>query len=365
VSASQRLSPSPSIATIPGYPRIGKQRELKRALEAFWAGTVPAEELERVAAAVRRAGWETQRAAGIGLVPVNDFSLYDQVLDTAALVGAVPPRYGWAGGEVDLAAYFAMARGRPGDRDARALEMTKWFDTNYHYLVPELAADQAFRLASAKPFAELAEAQAAGLGDAAKVVLLGPVSFLLLSKPAGAAFDPLSLLGRLLPVYAEAVARLAAMGAPWVACDEPCLAQDRTPEELAALAEAYRVLAGAKGSAKLLVQTAYGHVGEAYPTLVGLPVDAVGLDLARDPENLALLDRHGFPNDKRLVAGVVDGRNVWVNDLDASLATLRRLGQTIPPARLLVSASCPLLHVPHDARLEEDLEEHERALVTG
>src|SRR5215218_515148 len=172
-----------ALATIPGYPRIGKRRELKRALEGYWSGKRSAEELQETAAAIRRANWEAQTAAGLDLIPVNDFSLYDHVLDTCALVGAVPPRFGWSGGAVDRDLLVAMARGGTGDEPARAMELTKWFDTNYHYLVPEFAAAQTFRLASDKPFAELAEAQAASVP--AKQVLLGPITFLLLGKMTG------------------------------------------------------------------------------------------------------------------------------------------------------------------------------------
>src|SRR6478735_3412831 len=193
-----------AISTIPGYPRIGKHRELKRALEAFWSGKKSEAELETVAASLRAENRATQRAAGIELIPVNDFSFYDQVLDAIALIGAVPPRYGWGGGSVDLDTYFAMARGRTGEGNAPAMEMTKWFDSNYHYIVPELAPDQQFRLSSEKLFAELAEARAEG--GQAKVALIGPVSFLLLSKPAGGSADLAGLLDRLLPVYEEVTA---------------------------------------------------------------------------------------------------------------------------------------------------------------
>ena len=186
-----------ALATIPGYPRIGKRRELKRALEGYWSGKRTAAELEETAAAIRRANWDAQTAAGLDLVPVNDFSLYDQVLDTCALVGAIPPRFGWTGGTVDLDLLFAMARGGAGDEPARAMELTKWFDTNYHYLVPEFSADQTFRLASDKPFAELAEAQAAGVP--AKPVLLGPITFLLLGKMTGGDDAPLALPARCAP----------------------------------------------------------------------------------------------------------------------------------------------------------------------
>src|SRR5215210_2151851 len=342
-----------ALATIPGYPRIGKRRELKRALEGYWSGKRTTAELEETASAIRRANWETQTAAGLDLVPVNDFSLYDHVLDTCALVGAVPPRFGWAGLEdtVDFDLLFAMARGGTGDEPARALELTKWFDTNYHYLVPEFSSDQTFRLASDKPFAELAEAQAAGVP--AKPVLLGPITFLLLGKMTGgdASASPLSLLDALLPVYAEAIQRLAASGVQWIQIDEPILVTDLTPEQLAAVKRAYAVLAEAKGPAKLLLQTAYGHVGEAYPMLAALPVDAIGLDFVRGPQNLGFITQHGFPADKWLVAGVVDGRNVWTNDLAASLDLLGRIQEHVTSERLMISASCSLQHVPYDVGL--------------
>jgi 5-methyltetrahydropteroyltriglutamate--homocysteine methyltransferase len=343
-----------ALSTIPGFPRIGANRELKWALEGYWAGKRPAADLERTAREVRAANWAVQRAAGLDLVPVNDFSRYDHVLDTATLAGAVPARYGWSGETVDLATLFAMARGRTGDRPARAMEMTKWFDTNYHYLVPEFVTDQRFRLASDKPFAELAEARAAGVP--AKPVLLGPVSFLLLGKGAEDGVKPLGLLDALLPVYTEVIGRLAAAGAEWIQLDEPALVADRTLAELAAVTRAYTKLAAAKGAAKLLVQTAYGHVGDAYTVLRDLPVDGIGLDFVRGPENADLIARHGFPADMWLAAGVVDGRNVWVNDLAASLDLLDRLQEHVPAERLMISSSCSLLHVPYDVRAEEGLD---------
>src|SRR3954471_5456415 len=344
-----------ALATIPGYPRIGKRRELKRALEGHWSGKRTAAELEETASNIRRANWDAQIAAGLDLVPVNDFSLYDQVLDTCALVGAIPPRFGWTGGTVALDLLFAMARGGAGDEPARAMELTKWFDTNYHYLVPEFSADQTFRLASDKPFAELTEAQAAGVP--AKPVLLGPITFLLIGKMTGGeeSASPLSLLETLLPVYAETIQRLAAGGAEWIQLDEPALVLDLTPDQLAAVERAYAVLGEAKGAAKLVLQTAYGHVGEAYPTLAALPVDAIGLDFVRGSQNLDFVTQHGFPADKWLVAGVVDGRNVWTNDLAASLDLLGRIQEHVPAERLMISASCSLQHVPYDVGLEDDL----------
>src|SRR4051812_25552920 len=272
-----------AISTLPGYPRIGKHRELKRVLEAYWSGKKSGAELETVAVRLRAENRATQRAAGIELIPVNDFSLYDQVLDAIALTGAVPPRYGWDGGSVDLDSYFAMARGRTGERNVPAMEMTKWFDSNYHYIVPELAPDQQFTLSSEKPFEELAEARAEG--GLTKVALIGPVSFLLLSKPAGDSTDLANLLDRLLPVYEEVTARLAQEGADWIQFDESAFVLDRTAEEIALLTVAYNRLAVVKGTAKLLIHTAYGHVGAAYATLAELPVDGLGFDFVRGQRN--------------------------------------------------------------------------------
>ncbi|HLL50065.1 MAG TPA: 5-methyltetrahydropteroyltriglutamate--homocysteine S-methyltransferase, partial [Thermomicrobiales bacterium] len=342
-------------ATIPGYPRIGKRREMKRALEGFWSGKRTAAELEETAAAVRRANWDAEIAAGLDLVPVNDFSFYDHVLDTCALVGAMPPRFGWTGGRVDLDLLFAMARGGAGADAARAMELTKWFDTNYHYLVPEFSTDQTFRLSSEKPFAELAEARA--LGISAKPVLLGPITFLLLGKMTGGdhGVSALSLLDALLPVYVETIQRLASSGAEWIQLDEPALVLDLTVDHLTALERAYAVLAETKGAAKLLLQTAFGHVGEAYSTLTSLAVDGVGLDFVRGPQNLDFISQHGFPAGKFLAAGVVDGRNVWTNDLAASLDLLGRIQEHVPSERLMISASNSLQHVPYDVELEDDL----------
>jgi len=346
-------------ATIPGYPRIGKHRELKKALEAFWSGKLGEDELQSTASEIRRSGWEAQAGAGLDLIPVNDFSLYDQVLDTSALLGNVPDRYGWSGDEVDLDTYFAMARGRTGERDVPAMEMTKWFDTNYHYIVPELGPDTTFSLASTKPFDELDEAQAAGAE--AKPVLLGPVTYLLLGKSHQEGFDRLSLLDRILPVYEEIVTRLVQSNARWIQIDEPILVQDLVPGELDALRTAYERIAKASGKARIIVQTFFDQVGDAYETLVSLPVAGIGLDLVRGPENLDLIRRHGFPQDKFLVAGVVDGRNVWVNDLNASFDTLTELADAVTPDTIMVSTSCSLLHVPYDVRNEPELDDEVRS----
>jgi 5-methyltetrahydropteroyltriglutamate--homocysteine methyltransferase len=343
-------------STIHGFPRIGDRRELKAATEGYWAGRVPAQELEATARELRRQTWTFLRDAGLGQVPSNHFSLYDQVLDTCVLVGAVPERHRRQGpGVAGLDTYFAMARGRA---DATAMEMTKWFDTNYHYLVPELGPATRFGLAAApKPLAELAEARE--LGVATRPVLLGPVTFLLLAKAAPGVdprFDRLSLLDPLLEVYAELLDELEAAGAEWVQLDEPAFVQDRSPAELEALAHAYQRLgSGGRARPKLLVSSYFDHLGDAMEVLVRAPVDGIGLDLTRGgARNLELLAAAGGLGERTLVAGVVDGRNVWVNDLERSLAQLATvLGLA---GEVVVASSCSLQHVPIDVAAEAGLD---------
>ena len=354
-------------STIVGYPRIGRSRELKRATERYWDGRVTREELLETGASLRLEAWERMREAGIDLIPSNTFSYYDQVLDTSAMVGAVPARYGWdaEARTIDLDLYFAMARGeQDATRDVTAMEMTKWFDTNYHYIVPELTADQRFALTSTKALDEYLEAREAGIETVP--VLLGPVSYLLLGKVHGEdgevdhGFDRLSLLDALLPVYEELLGRLAAAGAAWIQIDEPTLVQDRTREEFDALAAALERLAAASGGAKLLVQTYFGDVDAAYHTLLNAPIDGIGLDLVRGQRNLDLVRRHGTRG-KHLAAGVVDGRNVWINDLGASRATLEELRDIVGADRLLVSTSCSTMHVPIELDRESDLDDELRS----
>ncbi|MCX4831799.1 5-methyltetrahydropteroyltriglutamate--homocysteine S-methyltransferase [Streptomyces sp. NBC_01016] len=340
-------------ATVYGYPRQGPNRELKKAIEGYWKGRVDADALRSTAAELRRTAWQDLAASGIDEVPTGDFSYYDHVLDTTVMVGAVPERHRAAVAADALDGYFAMAR---GTQDVAPLEMTKWFDTNYHYLVPELGPDTVFSADSGKQVAELREALALGLDG--RPVLVGPVTYLLLSKPApGVAddFDPLTLLDRLLPVYAEVLTDLRASGAAWVQLDEPALVQDRTPAELNAAARAYRDLGALVDRPKLLVASYFDRLGEALPVLAKAPVDGLALDFtgsaAANLDELAAVG--GLPG-KRLVAGVVDGRNVWVNDLERSLATLGTLLGLAE--RVDVAASCSLLHVPLDASVERDIE---------
>ncbi|MFH8609756.1 5-methyltetrahydropteroyltriglutamate--homocysteine S-methyltransferase [Streptomyces sp. NPDC018029] len=340
-------------ATVYGYPRQGRNRELKKAIEGYWKGRVTADALRTAAADLRRANWQELADAGIGEVPTGDFSYYDHVLDTTVMVGAVPERHRAAVETNTLDGYFAMAR---GTQDVAPLEMTKWFDTNYHYLVPELGPGTVFSADSTKQVTEFKEARALGL--AARPVLVGPVTYLLLAKPApGVApdFDPLTLLDRLLPVYAEVLADLRAAGAEWVQLDEPALVQDRTPAELNAAERAYRDLGALTDRPKLLVASYFDRLGDALPVLAKAPVDGLALDFTgAAAANLDALAAVGGLPGKRLVAGVVNGRNIWVNDLEQSLATLGTLLGLAD--RVDVAASCSLLHVPIDTALERDIE---------
>src|SRR5437870_5235867 len=337
-----------------GFPPLGPNRELKRATEGYWSSKVSRTDLLRTGAALRAAHWGLQRDAGLDLIPSNDFSYYDRVLDTSSMVAAVPARYGWSGGPVDLDTYFAMARGvQAGGRDVTAMEMTKWFDTNYHYLVPEFDRGQAFRLASTKPVDEFQEAKA--LGFHTKPVLIGPVTFLLLGKTRAAAFDRLELLDALLPVYGEVLARLAAAGATWVQLDEPSIAVDRTPQELAAYGRAYRFLTERAPQLKLLVATYFAGLEDSLATARELPVAGLHVDVVRAPRQLDPLLK-AWPKGRVLSLGVVDGRNVWRADLAAALGLLERARERIGADELWVAPSCSLLHVPVDLDLERRLD---------
>src|SRR5881275_2853373 len=342
-----------------GFPHLGAARELKRATEGYWSGKVSQADLLKTGAALRERHWRLQQDAGMDLVPSNDFSYYDRVLDTCALVGAVPKRYGWAGGPVDVDTYFAMARGvQSGGRDVTAMEMTKWFDTNYHYLVPEFEPGQAFRLSSSKPVDEFQEAKALGIHT--KPVLIGPVTFLLLGKARTARFDRLALLDALLPVYAEVLSRLAAAGATWVQLDEPCLALDRTPAERAAFVRAYRFLAERVPKLKILVATYFAGLDDNLPTALELPVAGLHVDVVRAAGRFeALLQAWpagGGREGKVLSLGVIDGRNIWKADLSAVLRQLEDALERAGAAQLWVAPSCSLSHVPIDLDLETRLD---------
>ncbi len=341
----------PSLATCLGHPRIGVGRELKKALETFWAKKTSAADLERVARQLRHGHWSVMKAKGIDVIPSNDFSLYDHMLDMAVTVGAVPERY--RGIADPLGRYFAMARGSQ-DRDAgidvSALEMTKWFDTNYHYIVPELAIDQLFRLDAAKILAEIDEARAIGIEP--RPVVPGPVTFLTLSKlEAGArqGATTLDLLDAVLPAYEELFGVLAARNVGWVQLDEPCLVLELDEQKRESYRRSFERLVACKRRPRLLVATYFGGLGENLPLVADSGVDGLHVDLTRAPGELDAVLARLHPR-AILSAGVVDGRNVWRTDLDAAHGLLRRAVKALGRQRVLVAPSCSLLHVPVDSR---------------
>lgn len=344
-----------------GFPRIGARRELKRAVEDYWSGARSKRELLEEAEELRERHWRQQADVGIDTVPSNDFSYYDQVLDTCAMVGAVPQRFPWDGETVDLDTYFAMARGLQ-EKDAngdgvQAMEMTKWFDTNYHYLVPELSRDTDFSLSSTKPIDEYREAKA--LGIETRPVLVGPVSFLLLGKTQEPDLDALDLLDALLPVYTEVLRRLDDAGAGAVQFDEPALVLDLDDGERAAFAAAYETLADA-ADIDIDVATYFGELAENLPTALELPVESLHLDLVCGEGQLRDALDNGVPDGLNLSLGVIDGRNVWRADLDDVLETVETAVDALGTDRVCVGPSCSLLHVPVDLDTEPALSDEKR-----
>lgn len=332
-----------------GFPRIGAQRELKKALEAYWKNELDETALLTVGKALRARHWTLQRDAGMDLIPAGDFAWYDQMLNMTILLGAIPERFGFHG-DVTLSQYFQLAR---GNAQQPAMEMTKWFDTNYHYLVPEFRDTTEFHLGSSWLFDEVTEAKALGIN--VKPVLIGPLTYLYLGKEKQDGFCRLDLLHRLIPVYRHILALLKAQGVEWVQLDEPVLALDLPPEWVDALAGAYASLS--QDSPKILFTTYFESVDNHAELLKSLPVSGLHLDLVRDPLQVHAFVRD-FPADKILSAGIVDGRNIWINNLPASLQILSELHAALGE-RLWIAPSCSLLHVPVDltqeCRLDADI----------
>ena len=338
-----------------GYPRIGSQRQLKKACEQYWAGKIDLKELNAVARIIKEQNWQTQLDAGIDLIPCNDFSYYDQVLDTSLLLGVIPQRYSpvlaqvKTNNETDL--YFAMARGYQKDGlDITAMEMTKWLDTNYHYIVPEFTANQEFKIFNENIYCEYHHAQQL-LGEKAKPVLLGPVSYLLLGKEKEEGFERIDLIKKLVPVYVEIINRLRKQGAKWIQLDEPCLALDLSKKDKEAFEYAYRVISHSVSGVNLLVATYFDALLDNTKLAVNLPVSALHIDLVRAPEQLeevlALI-----PDKLQLSLGVVDGRNVWKNDYEKSLGLINKAVEKLGTDRVIIAPSCSLLHSPIDLELE-------------
>lgn len=340
-----------------GFPRIGRRRELKFALEKYWRGESSVAELESVARELRRTHWQWQADAGVAQLPVGDFAYYDQVLTLSATLGVIPERHR-DGGAVNLDTLFRIARGRaPSGKHAPASEMTKYFNTNYHYLVPELSEDQRFDIAWEQLFEEVTEAQA--LGHTAKPVLLGPVTFLYLSKTVGSEFDRLTLLPALLECYQAILARFAAQGVKWVQLDEPALALELDDNWQQAFNQAYGVLKSAP--LKLLLATYYGTVAHHQSLLSALPVAGIHLDLVTAPEQLQAFVGALAP-EQVLSVGVINGRNVWAADLDLVAEQLAPLARDLGD-RLWLATSCSLLHTPVDLEVETALAPELKSLL--
>ncbi|MFL9812077.1 5-methyltetrahydropteroyltriglutamate--homocysteine S-methyltransferase [Stutzerimonas sp. VN223-3] len=335
-----------------GFPRIGADRELKKALEAYWKGDLDEHGLRQAGRDLRAAHWQLQADAGIELLPVGDFAWYDQVLTHSLMFGVVPERFRPLDGQPTLDTLFTMARGviRSCCGGAQAQEMTKWFDTNYHYLVPEFTIDQQFQLYWTQLFEEVEEAQA--LGHAVKPVLIGPLTYLWLGKAKGDAFDKLELLDRLLPIYGEVLDRLAAQGVEWVQIDEPVLVLDLPQDWKNAFERAYNLLQ--RAPLKKLVATYFGGLEDNLGLAATLPVDGLHIDLVRAPDQYpVILDR--LPTYKILSLGLVNGRNVWRCDLDQALNVLQHAAERLGE-RLWVAPSCSLLHTPVDLARENQLD---------
>lgn len=340
------MTVQPFTATVLGSPRIGPRRELKRATENYWAGRIDQDELQKVAAGLRRDTWAELTAAGLDSVPVNTFSYYDQMLDTAVLLGALPARVTGIADEQDR--YFAAAR---GNADIAPLEMTKWFDTNYHYIVPEIGPDTTFSLHPAKVLGELAEARAQSIN--ARPVIIGPITFLLLSKAVDGASPPISRLAELTDVYAELLGKLADAGAQWVQIDEPVLVADIAPDAPALAEQVYSRLGGLTNRPAIFVATYFGDPGAGLAALARTPVEAIGVDLVSS--SVTAIASVPQLASKTLVAGVVDGRNIWRTDLQAALAKLASLLGSA--AAVAVSTSCSTLHVPYSLEPETGLDD--------
>ena len=335
------------LSTNLGFPRVGAKRELKKAQESYWAKEISLEELNKVGAELRARHWKLQKDAGIDHIPSNDFTMYDHVLSACAMTGAVPERYEWKGDKVDLDTFFAMAR---GNAKVGAMEMTKWFDTNYHYIVPEFHKGQSFKWACDKAVRHYEEAKA--LGIQTRPVLLGPVSFLLLGKMRDGG-DVLSLLDAVLPVYEAVLTKLKSLGAEWVQMDEPCFVLDQTPAARDALKKAYDRLS--KVAPKVLVATYFDELGDNLEAVFGLPVAGVHVDLKRAPQQLDAVLKVAR-KDQVVSLGVIDGRNIWRADLSAALPLIEKAVAAHGSDKIFVAPSCSLLHTPVDLDNESALD---------
>ncbi|PKD21655.1 5-methyltetrahydropteroyltriglutamate--homocysteine methyltransferase [Salegentibacter salinarum] len=339
-----------------GYPRIGSNRELKKACEQYWSGKNELQDLLQAGRESRRENWKLQQEAGIDLIPCNDFSYYDQVLDMTLSVGAIPERYKVIAEKSSIAQldlYFAMARGFQKDGfDITAMEMTKWFDTNYHYIVPEFTKNQQFQLSDDKILDEFIEAKKAGIKP--KPVIIGLVSYLLLGKEKEEGFDKLDLVDRLIPVYIDLLAALQKEGAEYIQFDEPFLALDLDEKSRAAFTFVYEEIRKQFPDLKFILATYFEGLKDNRSFCLNLPVDVLHIDLVRGPSELDAIIRE-LPKDLSLSLGIVDGRNIWKNDFAKSLELIQKTKEKLDSNRIFLAPSCSLLHVPYDLELETGL----------
>lgn len=340
-----------------GYPRIGAKRELKKVSERYWKGAATKTELVEMGKQLKLSNWKLMQQAGVDFIPSNDFSFYDQVLDATLTYGCIPARYQKIKEkESKLDLYFAMARGLQNNEfDVTAMEMTKWFDTNYHYLVPEFTANQKFELFSLKPINEFKEALAHNITT--KPVVLSPVTYLLLGKEKEAGFNKIDLLDNLLPVFYQLIEELVAAGAKYIQIDEPCLALDITDKDREAIKKLYTALATKFPSLKIILTSYFDCYGDNLETVLQLPVHALHLDLVRCSLQLDdVLNATNFKSDKILSLGLVDGRNIWKTNFEDTIATLKKVEEKIGKENVWLATSCSLLHSPYDLDLEQNEE---------
>lgn len=339
-----------------GYPRIGSLRELKFASEEYFRKEIGAEELLQTAAELRKQHWNSQKKAGIDFISSNDFSFYDMVLDTAVLLGIVPKRYQ----ELKLSGldtYFALARGYQGESgDVKALAMKKWFNTNYHYIVPELEDDTEISLSGTKPWEEYEEAKA--LGIETKPVIIGAYTILKLTRYTGKKTAD-DFVDDIVKVYQDIVKKCKNDQIAWVQFDEPALVQDMSLEDIALFHRIYDKILADKGNCKILLQTYFGDVRDIYQELIRMPFDGIGLDFLEGKETGHLIERYGFPQEKVLFAGLVNGKNIWKNHYEKTLSVLKELKDK--EIQMVLSTSCSLLHVPYTLQYEEKLSREYKA----
>src|SRR3990167_542237 len=341
-----------TVSHILGFPRIGAHRELKKAVEAYWRGELSKADLEKTGRDIRETHWKIEAEAGLSFVTVGDFSWYDHVLDTSAMLGVVPERFGALNKTVDLDTIFCMARGQaPNTKETAASEMTKWFNTNYHYIVPEFSENQTFQLPTDTLFKTIDEAQK--LGHKVKPVILGPLSFLWLGKNKNPEFNPLSLLNNLLPIYNQIFSEFKKRNIAWVQVDEPILVLDLPEEWQNAFVTAYNQLNFHE--VRCLLATYFGSVKDNLHVIRQLPVQGLHIDICSDEEQwkevISVL-----PKDKMISLGVINGRNIWAADLSKALALLQDAKKELGE-RLWVGSSCSLLHVPVDLDEETELDQ--------